>query len=279
MSKRWPLVLLGSLLLLLNPSGAPRIRADTLQLWGFNSPGDTAGLSSQPANGSLNQVGWVAQPSREGSGAIRIDYTGSSGFNTSVKALAPSLPWSITSITADVYVPAQVRIARLGLGLQIDGPPANKVDASIHLLNVRGGWNHMSWPIHPGQLVGAGHTLGFVLDTDEPMPGPLYVDDVRAVPASIWVDAAHVVSSFDPVTLWGNNAAYYYPRAFFDDPTPARLARGAGFSFFRIPGGLNSDVYHWNGNGIRTADGSIDPAARQADGTWRIDYNGWAPGF
>ncbi|HEU0169145.1 MAG TPA: hypothetical protein VFS62_15315, partial [Chloroflexota bacterium] len=78
---------------------------------------------------------------------------------------------------------------------------------------------------------------------------------------------------------WGNNIAYYYPPSFLSDPTTAQLARDAGFTFFRIPGGLNSDVYHWNGNGVRNPDGTINTAARNPDGTWRIDYSGWAPGF
>jgi len=79
--------------------------------------------------------------------------------------------------------------------------------------------------------------------------------------------------------LWGSNIAYYYPPSFFQDPSPIQLAQDAGYFFFRIPGGLNTDVYHWNGNGVRKPDGSINTAARKPDGTWAINYAGYAPGF
>src|SRR5581483_1508556 len=135
----------------------------------------------------------------------------------------------------------------------------------------------VAWSVHPGQLTGQ-HTLSFALRTDDRMPAPLFVDNVRAVQPHLTVDAGRV-ATFDPVMVWGNNIAYYYPPSFFQDPSVIRLVRDAGFYLFRIPGGLNSDVYHWNGNGVRRPDGSINAAARNPDGTWRFDYSGWAPGF
>ncbi|MHB8619148.1 MAG: hypothetical protein ACYDAG_06195 [Chloroflexota bacterium] len=281
----WRIALVALAFVLLPVFGSQTARAGDasagLSVWAFTRPGDTLGFQGHSSNGASNVVSWAQSPaSTPGSGSIRLDYTGSQGFNTSVMTSSiPAIGWGqVVTITADVYVPASVTIPRLGFGIQVDGPPAGKVDVPIHLLGLRGGWNRASWPVHPGQLAGR-HTFGFVLDTDVAMPAPLYVANIRAITPSLTVNANDVISSFDPSTLWGNNVAYYYPPAFFTDPRTAQLARDAGFTFFRIPGGLNSDVYHWNGNGVRRPDGSIDPNARRPDGTWRIDYSAWAPGF
>ncbi|HUZ78403.1 MAG TPA: hypothetical protein VMV93_12570 [Chloroflexota bacterium] len=265
------------LLLALVSEGAPPAHAQDIVLWPFNVPNSTAGFTGQPSNGATNALSWVG----DNGGALRIDYTGSVGFNTAVANSLPPLPWDVVTLSADVFVPKQVTISRLGLGVTIDGQPTSQANASVHLIGQagRGTWNQLSWPVHPGQLNGAGHRLGFALDTNQPMPGPLMIQNVRAIPPVINVDAGHVISTFDPATLWGNNIAYYYPPNFYTDPQPRQLARDAGFSFFRIPGGLNTDVYHWNGNGVRLPNGSINPAARRPDGSWAINYSGWAPGF
>lgn len=258
------------------------IQAQAESLWSFAAPGDTGGFQGQPANGASNTVSWVSAGGLPGGavGAIKLDYTGSIGFNTSVMTSSiPAANWErIATISADVFVPKNVGIPRLGLGIQVDGPPANKLDVPVHLMAARGGWNHMTWPIHPGQLSGK-HTFGFVLDTDDAMPAPITIANLKGVAPELDVDTTNVLSTFDPNTLWGSNVAYYYPPSFFSDPTTANLVRDAGFNLLRIPGGLNADVYHWNGNGVRKPDGSINPAARNPDGTWNIDYSGWAPGF
>ncbi len=263
---------------LLLPPASAHAQPDGQQLWGFNGRGDTGGFRSAPANGASNQVSWAENPRFEGGGSLRIDYTGSRGFNTAVAVPAPSQPWGVAAVSAEIYVPAQVTIPRLEIGLQVDGAPGNQDEVIFHSLEVRGGWNAVSWSVHPGQLVGP-HTLSLALYSVDPVQGPLYIDDVRAVQPHITIDAGKVVSTFDPVALWGSNVAYYYPPSFFQDPEPIRLARDAGMYSFRIPGGLNSDVYHWNGNGVRKPDGTINPAARRPDGTWAIDYSGYAPGF
>jgi hypothetical protein len=278
MRKQWSLGVLSALVLLLWPATS-QAQSDAVQLWNFSTRGDTGDFQSAAANGASNQVSWVDKPSSEGSGALKIDYTGSKGFNTAVSTgIVPPAPYNTATISAQVYVPAQITMDRLELGLQVDGAPANKDDVVFHSLDVRGGWNFVAWAVHPGQLAGGQHRLGFALDTDDPMPAPLYIDDVRAIQPHIFIDATQA-APFDPVMTWGNNVAYYYPPSFFQDPAPLQLAQDAGYYFFRIPGGLNSDVYHWNGNGVRKPDGSINPAARRPDGTWSIDYSGYAPGF
>ncbi|HEX6511147.1 MAG TPA: hypothetical protein VF157_02535 [Chloroflexota bacterium] len=276
MLKQWSVGLAAALLAVACP---PAIMADSGQLWGFNAPGDTAGFHGAPANGSNNQVSWVGSPAAEGGGSLRIDFTGSKGFNAGVSSpTVPAVPSNTATISAQVYVPAEVTITRLELGLQVDGAPADKDHVIWHQLDTRGGWNLVAWSVHPGQLAGQ-HALTIALNTDDAMPAPLFIDDVRAVQPHITVDASHVISTFDPVALWGQNVAYYYPPSFFQDPAVIKLAQDAGYYSYRIPGGLNSDVYHWNGNGVRKPDGSINPAARRPDGTWAIDYSGYAPGF
>ncbi|HLY65169.1 MAG TPA: hypothetical protein VKU60_06535, partial [Chloroflexota bacterium] len=277
MTRIWPLAV-ACLLTLFIGAQATQASEPDLPLWRFDTPGDIGGFQSSPTNGATNQLSWVGSPSFEGGGALKIDYTGSSGYNTAVTtSTIPALPPNVATISAQVSVPAEITSARLELGIQIDGtPPAT--DVVTEALNVRGGWNAVSWAVHPGQLNG-GHKITFVLRTDDPMPAPLYLDDVRAVQPHVTVDATKILSTFDPVMLWGSNVAYYYPPSFFQDPIPIHLAQDAGYYFFRIPGGLNSDVYHWNSNGARKPDGTINRAARRPDGTWTIDYSGYAPGF
>ena len=281
MSRLWPLAAALCLALAGVATGPGPAQAQAAGLWSFAGPGETGGFQGQPSNGASNAVSW-AQPSglpAGASGAIKIDYSGSSGFNASVMTSAiPAAPWDrVVTISADVYVPKEVTVPRLGLGIEVDGPPASKLDVPVHLMATRGGWNHMTWPLHPGQLAGK-HTFGFVLDTDAPVQGPITIANLKAVAPELDVDTTNVLATFDPATLWGSNVAYYYPPSFFSDAT-ANLVRDAGFNLIRIPGGLNADVYHWNGNGVRKPDGSINPAARNPDGTWKIDYSGWAPGF
>src|SRR5579872_1076598 len=145
---------------------------------------DLGGFQGHAADGAPNSVSFVPDnqfPYPPG-GGLKLDYTGSRGFNTAITTgVIPPAQWdSVVSIAADIYVPPQVTITRLGLGIQIDGPPASPTDVPVHLLGVRGGWNHTSWPVHPGQLTGR-HTFGFVLDTDEAMPAPLIVAGLKAV--------------------------------------------------------------------------------------------------
>ena len=252
--------------------------SDTVQLWRFGNASSIAGFHAGPSNGATNNISWTSNPNFKSGGSMKIDYSGSKGLNASVSSPPIStIPADVTSISAEVYVPADVALQRLEIGLQVDGAPAPQ-DVVTRPLDTRGGWNLVSWSVHPGQMQGT-HTLSFVLNTDDVLKTALYIDDIRGVKPHIYVDAAHTISSFDPVTMWGSNVAYYYPPLFFQDPAPIRLAQDAGYYFFRIPGGLNSDVYHWNGNGVRNPDGSINPAARRPDGTWKIDYSGFAPGF
>src|SRR6185437_14239844 len=105
-------------------------------------------------------------------GALKIDYTGSRGFNNFAgnPSLPPISPAAAT-ISAQVFVPAQVTMQKLELGLQIDGSPGGAADILFHQLDVRGGWNQVAWSIHPGQVAGPGpHSLTFALSTDDPMP-------------------------------------------------------------------------------------------------------------
>jgi hypothetical protein len=279
MARNWPIAFICALAISLQ---APVLHAqgDSSQLWGFGARGDTGGFQSTPSSGASDQLSWVASPVAPGStGALKIDYTGSKGVNAGVTTSPmPAQPWNVASISAEIYVPPEMTIARLEMGIQVDGAPA-ATDVVTRPLDVRGGWNLLSWGVHPGALNSPGHKLTFVLRTDDPVPAPLYIDDIRAVQPRIIVDASNVIATFDPVMLWGNNVAYYYPPFFFQDPNPIKLAQDAGYYFFRIPGGLNTDVYHWNGNGVRLPNGSINPAARRPDGTWAVDYSGYAPGF
>ncbi len=50
-------------------------------------------------------------------------------------------------------------------------------------------------------------------------------------------------------------------------------------AFIRLPGGSWANHYYWNGNGVRTGESDIDMSKHREDGTWEVDYSGFAPGF
>src|SRR5579862_8791969 len=143
MARNWPIAFICALVLTL-PAAMLHAQGDSSQLWGFGTH-DTAGFQSTPSAGASNQLSWASSPVSPGSsGSLKVDYTGSKGFNAGVTTAAlPPQPMNVASISAEVYVPAEVAIARLEMGMQVDGSPA-ATDVVTQPLNVRGGWNLLS---------------------------------------------------------------------------------------------------------------------------------------
>ena len=99
---------------------------------------------------------------------------------------------------------------------------------------------------------------------------------IPAQQAVVTVDAGAVMRTFDRHMLLGSNiATWYRPQTFANRDLRQWLA-DIDMRFLRMPGGSYADCTFWNGNGVRRADGSVDPS-RLRDGFPQIDYSAYAP--
>ncbi len=102
-------------------------------------------------------------------------------------------------------------------------------------------------------------------------------DDSAVVQATVTVDASQTIRTMDPKRLGSTNVAmWYYPATFFS-PDVQRLVTDLQPRYIRIPGGSWANGIYWNGNGVRGADGKVDPSKVTPDGYPAIDYSGYAP--
>src|SRR5581483_4777663 len=92
--------------------------------------------------------------------------------------------------------------------------------------------------------------------------------DLRAqtLPATITVNAGSTITSFIPISIFGNNTAYWISKT--DNTNVQPKVQAAGNYFLRYPGGSSSDDYHWNGNG-----------ARDSNNYWVPSGSTYTPGF
>ncbi len=88
----------------------------------------------------------------------------------------------------------------------------------------------------------------------------------QTLPATITVNAGTTVTSFAPISVFGNNTAYWIAKS--DNLAIQSKVQAAGNYFLRYPGGSSSDDYHWNGAG------SYD-----TNGYWVPDNTSYQPGF
>ena len=98
----------------------------------------------------------------------------------------------------------------------------------------------------------------------------------QTLPATITINAAVTVNSFAPISLFGNNAAYWIGET--DNMKVQPQVQAAGNYFIRYPGGSSSDDYHWNGtgNGTYTVGGKT---GYDANGYWQPSGTIWSYGF
>lgn len=71
--------------------------------------------------------------------------------------------------------------------------------------------------------------------------------NAQTLPATITVNAASTITSFAPLSIFGNNTAYWISQA--NNYAVSTLVEQSGDYFLRYPGGSSSDDYHWNGSG------------------------------
>ncbi|HJT23552.1 MAG TPA: hypothetical protein VJ873_03195, partial [bacterium] len=88
----------------------------------------------------------------------------------------------------------------------------------------------------------------------------------QTLPATITVNAATTITSFIPISIFGNNTAYWISQTAND--AVSQKVQQAGNYFLRYPGGSSSDDYHWNGTGSFDSNGYWVPSGT----TWTY---GW----
>ena len=67
------------------------------------------------------------------------------------------------------------------------------------------------------------------------------------VSATININAGVTIMTFQPISIFGNNVAYWINKS--DNLNAQPKVQAAGNYFLRYPGGSSSDDFHWNGNG------------------------------
>src|ERR1700722_13405966 len=80
----------------------------------------------------------------------------------------------------------------------------------------------------------------------------------QTLPAAITVNATATVTSFAPISVFGNNMAYWISNT--DNQAVRSKVEAAGNYFLRYPGGSSSDDFHWNGTGAYDANGYWAPS-------------------
>ena len=99
--------------------------------------------------------------------------------------------------------------------------------------------------------------------------------DEAPIETNVTVDAGQVLRTMDPQRLGGTNVALWYFGSTYDGTLafmPELRAR-----YIRLPGGSWANGVYWNGNGVRGADGKVDPNKMGPDGYPAIDYSAYAP--
>ncbi len=75
----------------------------------------------------------------------------------------------------------------------------------------------------------------------------------QTLPATITVNSGTTITSFAPISIFGNNTAYWISNT--DNMAVRSKVQAAGNYFLRYPGGSSSDDFHWNGTGSFNSNG------------------------
>ena len=101
--------------------------------------------------------------------------------------------------------------------------------------------------------------------------------------ASLTVQADSVIETTDRHRLIGTNATLWMTPEYLADNRLEEALAAWKPALIRMPGGSWSDQYYWNGNGVRIgndhAPKNFDASKQNPDGSWRIDYSAYKPGF
>ncbi|MGD1000057.1 MAG: hypothetical protein ABSA67_05085 [Candidatus Brocadiia bacterium] len=109
-------------------------------------------------------------------------------------------------------------------------------------------------------------------------PTTLAADDTP-IQATFTVDAAKTLRTMDPQRLGGTNVAMWYYGSEYAAADVRKWLTEMHGRYIRIPGGSWANSVYWNGNGVRDAEGKVDPSRVGPDGYPAVDYSAYAPSF
>jgi hypothetical protein len=109
-------------------------------------------------------------------------------------------------------------------------------------------------------------------------PTTLAADDTP-IQATVTVDAAKTLRTMDPQRLGGTNVAMWYYGSEYAAADVRKWLTEMHGRYIRIPGGSWANSVYWNGNGVRDAEGKVDPSRVGPDGYPAVDYSAYAPSF
>ncbi len=157
----------------LNPADGKKGASTTgVLLWGFNN---TLG-------GFSGSVGLEHSIVSEGTGAMVVTTTGSSGWNQNL-AVCSQIPhakeWGkFKAISMDVFLPkGSLANATFGQVFLVVQSPANSwYEVKFHLQE---GWNHLKARVDPKQMTGGVYKVYLVANSGGPISGNMIVDNIR----------------------------------------------------------------------------------------------------
>ncbi len=103
--------------------------------------------------------------------------------------------------------------------------------------------------------------------------------DDPPIEAIVNVDAARTLREMDPPRLGGTNVAMWYFAREYNAADVRKWMAELKARYIRLPGGSWANGVYWNGNGVRDADGKVDPSKIGPDGYPAVDYSDYAPSF
>jgi alpha-L-arabinofuranosidase len=108
---------------------------------------------------------------------------------------------------------------------------------------------------------------------------PLCAADDTPIETTVTVDAARTLRTMDPQRLGGTNVAMWYFAREYNAADVRKWMAELKARYIRLPGGSWANGIYWNGNGVRGADGKVDPSKVGPDGYPAVDYSAYAPSF
>ena len=108
---------------------------------------------------------------------------------------------------------------------------------------------------------------------------PVRAADDAPIEAKVTVDATTTLRTMDPHRLGGTNIATWIDASTYASPEVRQWIADLRSTYMRLPGGSGANMFYWNGNGVRGADGRVDPSKVGPDGYPAVDYSGYAPSF
>ena len=112
---------------------------------------------------------------------------------------------------------------------------------------------------------------------------PVYAVKDTSASARLRIHTNEVVERADRHKLIGTNVSLWTEPTLLAESRFREGIRDWAPGLIRLPGGSWSNEYYWNGNGVRIGPDhgpkNFDASKQRDDGTWEVDFSGYAPGF